>query len=117
LAGAWVSQTFNVSQADTNPIDIANANSNFGFKGPTGIFNTATGVTSSYLYNVNLLIAGTRVVNIASVTGAQPGDSLNAPGANTWVGGINSSIGVNGTVTNGPAAQCPVVNVEWKMSR
>jgi hypothetical protein len=112
LQGAWQTLTINISQADTNPSDSAPLLRII----PGWTVVPATGITTFVTnLDVNLTIAGTRTLTATAVTGAQFGDSLAAPGAATWVGG-NSSNNF-GSITNGPAAQCPVINITFQAVR
>jgi hypothetical protein len=117
ILGKWVSLAVNVTSADTNPTDSAGR---FFFMRPGWMFNTGTGV-ESFLNNwdIDLRSTGVRTVTPTTVTGLTGADAgISAPGTNTWVGGNSSTNVVNpSNVTNGPAAQCPVVNVEFKTTR
>ncbi len=117
--GAWWTVDVNVSTADSNPADPAPQ----AFLNPSIIFNTSTGV-KSFLGNqtINLLLTGTRTITATGVNGAQALDILTFPGAGTVITesaslGAEAVGGGGNHVTNGPAAQCPVVNVVWKTPR
>jgi hypothetical protein len=118
--GKWVLATINVVTADTNPAD-AGAGPIVGM-GAGQIFNPITGAFvfsgRSTVATVNLLIAGTRTISPTMTTGAQSGDTLTPPtyGANSWVGGSSLFL-TSGNWTNGPAAQCPVVQIIFQTTR
>jgi hypothetical protein len=119
LDGFFVTLTVNVIRANTNPTDIANGSAIQTF-GQTHIFNVATGAQGTYTFNVDLTLAGTRSTTAAGpATGTGGADNFFSPGfsTNTWLGGLVNQRSIGGTVTNGPAAQCPVVSVEYKTTR
>ncbi len=116
LAGTWNSLSINVSVADSNPTDSGGSGLTLS---PGFTFLTATGAETNNpggQSTVNMLITGTRTIFATSTSGAQSGDTLAAPGANTWITEVGSQFAISG-VTNGPAAQCPVVNVTWQTTR
>ncbi len=116
MSGQWVSLIINVSVADTNPSDAGGALLPVR---PGNVFNTATGVMTFSPGgddSINLIHAGMRTILTTSTSGALAGDTLNAPGANSWMAGSGNQL-QNPGVTNGPAAQCPVVNVAWQTTR
>jgi hypothetical protein len=121
MYGNFTSFTFNVTRADTGP----NGTLNWSQLGNAHFLNQTTGAAQSLTETVNLKIAGLRTVLPASVTGAQSGDNLNAPGG----GGANQWVLNDGTVFPGPtntldqdltseaASQCPVFTITWQTTR
>lgn len=117
ISGAWGSLTINVITADTNPSDAGSSPLVEIWPGWT--FNTVAGTETfnpNGVSDISLLHAGTRTILPGSTSGSQAGDSLNFPGANTWVGETGTQTKSSG-ITNGPPAQCPVVNVTWQTTR
>jgi hypothetical protein len=115
--GNWVSLTLNVSTADTGPLSSVNLSDLGGF---LHLVNQSTGTETFYTLAINLKIAGSRVITPTTVTGAQTGDSVSAPGANSYVVGDTSSsahINIDQNLTTEPAAQCPVLTMTWQVTR
>ncbi len=112
LTGNFTSIKLNVTVADTNPSD---AGALFGTK-PQGIWNTVLGSGSApLLASIDVAQTGLRTITQTGVSGSVGIDALTAPGANTRMFLDNVVFIVTG-VTNGPAAQCPVINAEWIMN-
>jgi hypothetical protein len=119
LRGAFGSAVINVITADTNPSDSAGKTL---FMRAGSLFRASDGASTfqGTLAIVNLLITGTRTILPGSTSGAQSGDTLNTPtyGASTWVAGSGAFTSNQGNpITNGPAAQCPVVQMTWQTTR
>jgi hypothetical protein len=119
LRGTWGLFTTNVITADTNPADTGTIV--FGH-GQGQLFRPSDGANSFFHSSdqfVNLKIAGTRTVSPTVITGAQSGDNLTLPpfGTSTQVGGAGGNMNNNSGVTNGPAAQCPVVQIIGQTTR
>ncbi len=116
MAGAFNTVVINVSTADANPADAGGRTLGVRL---AGTFNTATGVAAfdpGGISEVNVVQTGTRTLFMTATTGAQAGDTLFSPGAGTWLAQAGVQIQSAG-VTNGPAAQCPVVNLIWQTTR
>ena len=69
---------------------------------------------------------GTRTINAGSASGAQGNDVLGTPGTGAWMSGDGMNNGTDGIdvrnsfgggITNGPANQCPVINITWQTTR
>jgi hypothetical protein len=114
ITGSLVSTKVNVTVADTNPADSGGANINVL---PRKMFNMSTGVESGInppFMLVDLLHTGLRTGTLTATSGATGADSLTALGANQWFQGNTGNVtNAPSSITNGPAAQCPVVSVEW----
>ncbi len=112
--GNFTSVKLNVTVADTNGSDVGPL---FVTK-PRTILDTTTGLESSPAFaSIDLSQTGLRTITQTGTSGAVGIDVLTAPGANKRMTGDIVSISAGGGgVTNGPAAQCPVINAEWVMN-
>jgi hypothetical protein len=113
--GNFTSITVNVTTADTSTNSVILVGPGF-----IPIINQSTGVETGLSggnNTINLKTTGTRIINANTTSGALAGDTLTAPGLNSWAASTGTQISVTADESTTPAGQCPVFTLTAQATR